>query len=174
MKVAAALKKFDIDPKFGATRAIQTVGEMITGSPDPLTMANSVIVELGGSEELSFPEARIKAKSFVEQAVLNVDTFNPEEAEKIAANKVVQLVRKMPELKAETAVSSVSAAKSTGKRGRPATKTADGSSLKAKAVGICEANASLTNAQLAQMIQKELKISYSNAYYYSSRVFKRK
>ncbi|NDE17384.1 hypothetical protein EBZ80_20880, partial [bacterium] len=59
------------------------------------------------------------------------------------------------------------------KRGRPATKTATGSNLKADALAICNANASLSNAQLAGMIAKQLEITYANAYYYSSRVFRR-
>jgi len=170
MKTAQALKKFDIDPKAGKQRAIQAIGEMIQTAPDPLSMANSVIVELGGAEVLDFPTARITAKALVEQAVEAGDTFNPEAAQAYATEKVAKLRGQQPEVFTKTAADAASAPK---RRGRPGTKTADGSSLKEKALAICKANASLSNAQLAQMIQKELDISYSNSYYYSSRVFKR-
>jgi len=58
-------------------------------------------------------------------------------------------------------------------KGRKSTVMSDGKSKKESALAICKANSSLENAALAGMIQKELKITYANAYYYSSRVFKR-
>lgn len=173
MKANVALKKFDIDPKHGVQRAIQTVGEMISTAPDPLSVANSVLVALGGAEELSFPEARIKAKALVQRAVEDGEQFDSEKALKFAEAKVVELVRKQPELKVEVDNAKNQPVKAVGKRGRPATRTASGESLKDKALKICADNASLTNAQLAQMISRELSISYSNSYYYSSRVFVR-
>ena len=167
MKTAQALKKFDIDPKAGKQRAIQAIGEMIQTAPDPLSMANSVIVELGGAEVLDFPTARITAKALVEQAVEAGDTFNPEAAQAYATEKVAKLRGQQPEVFTKTAADAAAATK---KRGRPAT---NGGDLKKKALEICRANAGMTNAQLAQMISRELSISYSNSYYYSSRVFKR-
>ena len=53
-----------------------------------------------------------------------------------------------------------------GKRGRPQSK------FKEQALKICSDNASLTNAQLAQLIQKQLGLTYSHSYYFSSRVFR--
>lgn len=167
MKTAQALKKFDIDPKAGKQRAIQAVGEMIQTAPDPLSMANSVIVELGGAELLDFPTARITAKAFVEQAVEQGSKFDPEAAQTYAAEKVAKLRGEQPEAFAKTVVDAAAAPK---KRGRPAT---NGGDLKKKALEICEANKSLTNGEIAQMVQKQLDITYSNAYYYVSRVFKR-
>lgn len=41
------------------------------------------------------------------------------------------------------------------------------------ALRICEANSEMNNGQLARLIAKELEITYANAYFYSSRVFKR-
>ena len=173
MNVAKVLKSFDIDPNAGVQRAVMNVGELITQSSDPLSVANSVLVAFGGAEELSFPEARIKAKALVQRAVEDGEQFDSEKALEFAESKVVELVRKQPELKVEVESAKTQPAKAAGKRGRPGTKTADGSSLKEKALAICKANATLTNAQLAQLISKELKLTYSNSYYYSSRVFSR-
>lgn len=167
MKTAQALKKFDIDPKAGKQRAIQAIGEMIQTAPDPLSMANSVIVELGGAEVLDFPTARITAKALVEQAIEAGDTFNPEAAQAYATEKVAKLRGQQPEVFTKTAADAAAAPK---KRGRPAT---NGGDLKKKALEICEANKSLTNGEIAQLVQKQLEITYSNAYYYVSRVFKR-
>jgi hypothetical protein len=177
MDVSATLKKFDIDPSLGKTRAIQAVGEMITEATDPLSMANAVIVGLGGQDMLSFPEARITAKALIERAVEDKDQFNTDEAMHYAQEKVQKLLKKLPELQVEAKQASKaveSGVVQVVKRGRPETKTKDGASLKQKALAICGANSDCTNAQLAQMIQKELGITYSNAYYYSSRVYKRK
>lgn len=177
MDVTSVLQKFDIDPAQGKTRAVQAVGQMISEASDPLGMANAVIVGLGGQDMLSFPEARITAKALIERAVEDKDQFNTDEAIQYAQEKLQRLLKKLPELQVE--VEQASKAVESGvvevvKRGRPETKTKDGGSLKQKALAICGANSDCTNAQLAQMIQKELGITYSNAYYYSSRVFKRK
>lgn len=44
---------------------------------------------------------------------------------------------------------------------------------KVRALEICDKNNSLANGPLAQIVQKELSITYANAYYYVSRVWKR-
>jgi hypothetical protein len=170
METIEALKKIDINPRAGAIRAVQAVGEMIQTAPDPLSVANAVIVELGGNEELDFPTARITAKAFVERAVRAVEAgekFDPTSAQVYATEKVLKLRGQQPEVFTKTAADAAAAPK---KRGRPAT---NGGDLKAKAMAICAANKSLTNGEIAQLVQKELSITYSNAYYYVSRVFKR-
>jgi hypothetical protein len=170
MNAAKALKQFDIDPKVGKQRAVQTIGEMITSAPDPLSVANSVLVAFGGAEVLDFPTARITAKALVEQAVEAGEAFDLDKAQAYAAEKVQKLRGEQPEVFVKTVADAASEPK---RRGRPSTKTASGESLKDKALKICADNASMTNAQLAKLIQTELKITYSNAYYYASRVFKR-
>ena len=45
---------------------------------------------------------------------------------------------------------------------------------KVAALRICEANSEMNNGQLARLIAKELEITYSNAYFYSSRVWKKR
>ncbi len=175
INVTEQLNKFDINVSKGRQRAIMAIGDLISTSTDPLATANSVILAFGGNEELSFPEARIKAKAFVERAVTYLDKFDPELAAEYAEAKIVELKGKLPEFKKEVEMSHEEMANSvdTPKRGRPSTKTSSGSNLKADALAICEANSSLSNAQLAGMISKQLEITYANAYYYSSRVFRR-
>ena len=65
----AALKELDINPRQGIIRAVQSIGESIMQSPDPISYANAVIVTLGGQEQLEFARARIMAKAMVELIV---------------------------------------------------------------------------------------------------------
>ena len=159
-------EKFNVT---GPQRAVQTVGAIIAEAADPLSMANSVIKELGGKEITNFPDARITAKAMVEQKTIKGVSFDPVAAAKYAVEKVAKLRVSQP----EAFITPEVASDLVKKRGRPGTKTSDGGSLKAKALEICNTNAGLTTAQLAGKIQKDLSISYSNAYYYASRVYKR-
>ena len=183
INVQAALKEFDIDPRKGVTRAIQFVGQNIKESSDPMGYANAVITSLGGVDQFDFPSARIMAKALVERAVTAEtsvlgDAYVAEEAVKYAEDKIEKLRSDV-----KTAFLFVEAKKDvdpeTGEqlpakqKGRKSTVMSDGKSKKEAALAICKANSSLANAALAGMIQKELQITYANAYYYSSRVFKR-
>jgi hypothetical protein len=49
----------------------------------------------------------------------------------------------------------------------------DKNDKKTRALEICDNNSALANGPLAKIVQKELDITYSNAYYYVSRVWKR-
>ena len=177
INVQAVLKEFDIDPRKGVTRAVQFVGQNIKESSDPIGYANAVITSLGGVDQYDFPSARIMAKALVERAVSG-NTYVPEEAVKYAEEKIEKLRNDV-----KTAFlfveSSMSADPDTGEqkpakqKGRKSTVMSDGKSKKESAMAICKANSSLENAALAGMIQKELNITYANAYYYASRVFKR-
>lgn len=177
INVQAALKEIDVDPRKGVIRAIQIVGQNIKESSDPMGYANAVITSLGGVDQFDFPSARIMAKALVERAVSG-DTYVAEEAVKYAEDKIEKLRNDV-----KTAFLFVEAKKDvdpeTGEqlpakqKGRKSTVMADGKSKKEAALAICKQNSSLENAALAGMIQKELNITYANAYYYSSRVFKR-
>jgi len=174
-----ALKSFDIDPEYGATRSVQVIGEMIQKSSDPLGMANSVIHSLGGADVPSLPEARITAKALVEQAVVKGIEYNTEEALEYAKLKLERMKKdasfifarqeqstETPTTPVKTNEKKVKTQNPDGKRGRPQSK------FKEQALKICSDNASLTNAQLAQLIQKQLGLTYSHSYYFSSRVFR--
>lgn len=55
----------------------------------------------------------------------------------------------------------------------PPAKPAKVNDKRVAALKICEANAEKNNGALARMISEQLGITYANAYFYSSRVFKR-
>jgi hypothetical protein len=175
VNVAAALKEIDVDPRRGVVRAIQTVGENIAEATDPLGYANAVIVSLGGQEQLDFPTARIMAKALIEKAV-NGEKFVPEQALEYAAERVEKLRKEHPWTFAQPAdvpAGSTTTVVRAGKtKGRKAV-TADGKSKKDQALKICNENSSLDNGALAKMISEQLGITYANAYYYASRVWKR-
>ena len=177
INVQAALKEIDVDPRRGVIRAIQTVGQNIQESSDPIGYANAVITSLGGVDQYDFPSARIMAKALVEKAVSG-DTYVPEEAVKYAEEKI-QKLRSDVNTAFLFAEDKKDVDPETGEqlpakqKGRKSAVMSDGKSKKESALAICKANSSLENAALAGMIQKELKITYANAYYYASRVFKR-
>lgn len=177
INVQAALKEIDVDPRKGVIRAIQIVGQNIKESSDPMGYANAVITSLGGVDQYDFPSARIMAKALVERAVSG-DAYVAEEAVKYAEDKIEKLRNDVKTAflfaedkeKVDPETGEQLPAK---QKGRKSTVMSDGKSKKEAALAICKANSSLANAALAGMIQKELKITYANAYYYASRVFKR-
>lgn len=172
VNVAAALKEIDVDPRRGVVRAVQTVGENIAESTDPLGYANAVIQSLGGQEQLDFPTARIMAKSLVEQAVSG-DKFDPKTALKAAEQKVAKLRTEQAWSFTGTAAPTADGETPVVQKGRKSAVLSDGKSKKAAALKLCADNASLDNGALASLIAKELAITYANAYYYVSRVWKR-
>ena len=178
INVQAALKEIDVDPRQGVTRAIQMVGRNIQESSDPIGYANAVITSLGGVDQYDFPSARIMAKALVERAVSG-DTYVAEEAVKYAEEKIEKLRSDVKtaflfaEENKDVFDLETGEQKPAKQKGRKSTVMSDGKSKKESALAICKANSSLENAALAGMIQKELKITYANAYYYASRVFKR-
>ena len=169
MNVQQVLKQINIDPRAGKLRAVQDVGERIMADSNPLHYANTLILKLGGKEQQDFPTARIIAKALVEQACSG-DKYDSTNAMVYATEKVAKLRKDIPFVFAEKGDSD------TGSLSAPAKpkKTRGGGDKKVQALQICEANSALTNGQLAKLIEKEMGISYANAHYYVSRVFKRK
>ena len=168
MDVKPILKQLSVDPRAGRIRAVQAVGEQIMSNSNPIGFANTWIVKMGGVPQQDFPTARIILKSLVEQAVSG-DAYCPEKAMVIAGEKVEKLRKDLPWCLEQSATSMTSTLSVT-KPKRVAKKNGD---LKEKALKICRENSSLSNGDLAKIIQNELSITYANAYYYSSRVFKR-
>ncbi len=150
-------------------KAIQQVGEDIGLSSDPLGYANSIISDLGGSDQYDLASARIMAKAMVEQAIVQ-DEYNTGNATMIAEAKLEKIRTNMPYVFVETESTSGESSSSTSFK---PVKPARSNDKKQVAKGIFDANKDKTNGEIAQLIQKELKITYANAYYYVSRVFKR-
>lgn len=150
-------------------KAIQQVGEDIGLSSDPLAYANSIISDLGGTDQYDLASARIVAKALVEQAMTQPEYDRPEAV--VIADKKLEKIRKdMPYVFAESEASEDNPSTTTRKVKIKSVKTND---KKPKAKAIFDANKDKTNGEIAQMIAAELEITYANAYYYVSRVFKR-
>lgn len=56
---------------------------------------------------------------------------------------------------------------------KPAIKEVKVNDKRVAALRICDANSSMNKGQLAKLIASELEITYANAYFYSSRVWKK-
>lgn len=160
------LKQYGIKTD-SVVKAIQQVGEDIGLSSDPLSYANSIISDLGGSDQYDLASARIIAKALVEQAIIQPDYDRPE-AIAVADSKLEKIKKTMPyvfnpdEVASSTSTTRVKAIKSTKSNDK-----------KDRAKAIFDANKDKTNGEIAQMIASDLNITYANAYYYVSRVFKR-
>jgi len=160
--VDKALANAGVVRKKGLVRGVQDVGTKIGESRDPLATANAVIASLGGQAEADAPTARIKAKALVVEALENKD-FDPA----IASAKAEKKVKDLKKSDGYLFVQDEAATATPKKRGRPAS-----GSKKADAKAIYDANKGLTDGEIAQTIAKKLGITYSNAYYYCTRVFR--
>lgn len=163
--VQSVFKKYSIDPSDSIHRTIQGVGVHISEASDPLVKSNQIICKLGGTPVLDPIEAPIVAKSMVEQAVLFTlqrREFDPKQAMDLAKIKVADMKVKHPYLFVMKE-SSMEAVAKPNKRG---------GDKKARALEIFEANRGKKASDVAKLIQVELGITFANAYYYVSRVFK--
>lgn len=159
------LQKYGIK-EGSVVKAIQQVGEDIGLSSDPLAYANCIISDLGGDDQYDLASARILAKALVEQAIIQ-PSYNPESASKTADGKLSKIKVEMPYVfNSEDSVAPSSFKPKISKSSKSNDK-------KPKAKAIFDANKDKTNGEIAQMIASDLKITYANAYYYVSRVFKR-
>jgi len=165
------LEKYGITKGMDCVEGVQKLGEYLE-NPESFAAqhdrANAVIKSLGGEAEKDPDAARIIAKYMVAQVV---NKQKPDQA--LARHRCQSLIAAAPEVERVRIVQqTVKPLVSTYK---PKTDIRKGknNTKKDRALEICEANATLSNNDLAKLIQKELKITFANAYYYSSRVFKR-
>lgn len=158
------LQKYGIKGE-SVVKAIQQVGEDIGLSSDPLSYANCIISDLGGADQYDLASARILAKALVEQAIIQ-PSYDPDSASKTADGKLSKIKVDMPYVFDPDATASQTSKFSSSK----GTKSND---KKAKAKVIFDSNKDKTNGEIAQLIAADLDITYANAYYYVSRVFKR-
>lgn len=139
------------------------------------SVCNRLIKDLG-CKPIDHPvDAEIYAKALIEQVILNGEDYNPDTAAIAAAARVEKIKAKMPELYAGVQVEVVNGA-NTYTKAKKAKRTGhqpeNVSDKKANARVIWEANRDKSNGDIAKLISHELKITYANAYYYVSRVFK--
>ncbi len=143
--------------------AIKQIGDVIDESRDPLSLSNSIISQLGGIDQYDIVSAKILAKALIEQAMIQ-EPYDAAQATSVAEGKLEKIRKDMPYVFVKPEEQSVS---------EPTPKQVAVGDKKTKAQAIFNANKSLTNGEIAKLIQDELKITYANAYYYVSRVFKR-
>jgi hypothetical protein len=164
--IQSVFKKFDIDPKGSINKTIYNISMKISEAQDPLVYSNRIISQLGGVANVDYNEAPIIAKCLVEQAVVMYPNYDPVAAQAIAQQKLDAIKVKMPYLfnmKEKTVEATATNTQAANKRG---------GDKKARALAIFEANRDKKPSDVAKLIQVELGITFANAYYYVSRVFK--
>ncbi len=173
MNVISALSKFKIDPSKGVNRAVYEVSKFVNESNDRLTKANKVIMELGGPKVEHERYAVLMSQAMVEYAVEHLSDYNAEDAFQASEKRYHDLKEKMPWacLEPETIRESKHSAY---KRKTDIVKESPKNNNKKKeAIVIFNENKEKSNGEIAKIISAKLEITYANAYYYVSRVFKR-
>jgi hypothetical protein len=163
--VQSVFKKYKIDPSRSINRLIQDVSVSISESSDPLVYSNHIINHLGCKPFLNAHDASIIAKCLIQTAVQKGKEYDPAEALADAEKKLANLRENHPYLfvMKESSTMEATATTSAAKRG---------GDKKAKALAIFEANRDKKASDVAKLIQMDLGITFANAYYYVSRVFK--
>lgn len=156
------LNKLGLEPGMSVTRAVSQVGFQINESNQQgATVANKIIKSLGGTPETNPVSADIVAKALIEQAVLSGASYDYVAANKVAQEKLNKIKLTMPYAFAATA-EPIRAKKMSTR----------GGDKKERARAIFDRESGKTPGEIARAIASELSITYANAYYYVSRVFK--
>jgi len=171
MNVSSVLKELNIDSTDSINRIIKDVGIQIDLKPDRLAAANDIITKLGAPAATKERTAIVLAKGLVEQAIVTGEAYNPENAMTVVAGKYMKLVDDLPSVysikKGAKSLANTEGSTTSGRASR------SNNEKKAAALAIFEANKSLGNSDIAKLIATELEITFANAYYYVTRVFKK-
>ena len=168
-------KDLKINPVGSVHRAIQDVGTVLDNSSNRLNAANKLIVRLGASPVSNERQAEVIAKGLVEQAFINGGLYNAEDAIKVVNDKYIKLLGDMPYLYALNESQYNNATGESDSQPRTTSgraKKGDNNDKKAAALDIFLKHKGKKAGEVAQIIADELSITYANAYYYVSRVFK--
>ncbi|NDG30854.1 hypothetical protein EB118_12375 [bacterium] len=173
MNATAILDKFSIPTNLTVHHAIARAGDVIDNTSYPIMMANDIIKSLGGTESENLVEARLLAKALVEQAYYAKDMFDTLNVMK-AIEKVKQVSTKMPFIyQTSEAVEQASKPKTITTKDNVVRASKSNNDKKAKALEIFKTlDPAMSASEKAKVIAKQLEITYANAYYYISRVFK--
>ena len=158
--VQSVFKKYEINPKGSINRAIVSVSDRISEASDPLALSNSIIKQLGCTPMSCNIDAPIIAKALIEQAILMQADYVPDAAFKVAEDKLNKMKVNHPYMFVMK------------EKQLEATANKPTNDKKARALEIFEANRGKKPSDVAKLIQVELGITFANAYYYVSRVFK--
>lgn len=166
------LSKLRIRPTDSVNAAVRQVRDVLEESSDKLMAANKIIVSLGSRPVTNIVMSDILAKALVEQALIQGEKFNPEKAAAAAMDKYNWIAQKHPYIFAGTEQSSSSSEFSGLVGGIKSSKR--GTDKKTQAHAIYMREKEKKTAEIAKIISEEMDITYANAYYYVSRVFKEK
>jgi hypothetical protein len=157
MTALELLRKNDIPYNQTVHHAIARTGDVIDNAGYPLEKANFLIKQLGGQEVDNIVIAKLMAKSLIEQVYIQKDDYKGELAIVVAKAKVDKILHNSPYILQTS---------------EPVSTSAPVSDKKAAARAIFDRMQGSPSGQIAKAIQTELQITYANAYYYVSRVFK--
>lgn len=173
MNLSTFFQKYKIDPNADKYRVVHQVGDQITASKDPLFASNRIIKEFGLQPLTNLVDSRIIALALCEYAVLNQTKFNVAEAEVSAKTRLDKIMNEMPFLYNVKENFRMEAVTVDGKiEMKRVPRSPKNTEKKAQALKIFEANKEKKPSDIAKLIQVELGITFANAYYYVSRVFK--
>jgi len=169
MDLNYAFNRIGIKPHTSVTRAISAAGVFFSSFSHPGVGPNKMITWLGGKPIGNPVEADIIAKALLEQAVLlGVENYNFEAAMAVAQQKLAKIRITMPYAFAGSEVNAVNVSKTASKRASPR-----GGDKKERARVVFDRESGKSDGDIARIIAAELQITYANAYYYVSRVFKK-
>lgn len=173
MNATQILDQYSIPTNLTVHHAIARAGDVIDNTNYPIMMANKIIKSLGGTQSENLVEARLLAKALVEQAFYAKDKFDTLNVMK-AIEKVKQVSTKMPFIyQTSDAVDQQSKPKTITTKDNVIRASKSNNDKKAKALEIFQTlDQSTSTSEKAKIIAKQLEITYANAYYYVSRVFK--
>ena len=137
------------------------------------THCNRLIKDLGGNPIANDVDAEIIAKCLIEQVILQGEDYIAENAIKLAEAKLAKLRVKMPELWAGVQVEVATGANTDPFARKKVKRISSNPSndKKDRARAVYDKYAGKPAGDIAKLIASELDITYSNAYYYVSRVF---
>ncbi len=144
------------------------------------TICNRLIKELGCSPIAHPIDAETYAKTLIEQVILKGEDYVPEQAAIAAAARVEKIRQRMPELyvtdvEVEVIGETPEELKFKGEKKVKKTKRAgrgEANDKKTAAYEIYIKHKDKPAGDIARLIAADLSITYANAYYYVSRVFK--
>lgn len=179
MNADKVLEKYKVDASLSKIRALNELSDMIASRTDQFDFANRIVKDFGVEPLTNFTDAKIMALTLVEQAIEQGSDFDIQKAGEAGKMKIEKISTTMPYLyyvKGNVVMEgtnlvggSLAKVIKASFKGKSSSKSSD---KKEKARAIFDANKDKKPSDIAKLIQVELGITFANAYYYVSRVFK--
>lgn len=176
MSPMQVLEKYKV-PTTSVVKAVQDFGEAARARSDQLQYCNKFIKELGSS--VSYKDrvdAEVICKALIERILMDQDDFDIADGLKYAEKRKDLIKERVPELWAAPEIEVLVDGKLMKKTasGRIVKKVASRDpDKKERALQIYQANINRPKKDIIAIMAKELEITYANADYYVSRVFKK-